>query len=121
MAEEDYFQIVQEKRRNKIVSIGGEALAECLAKYGSDATLDFLIRLSSGANLGTMTVDKSGNPYFIERNSHDWVAQELLSLFPTLVSWASTLKKMTCLELDTEVAAKKVIEDPDWLKKQGIL
>jgi hypothetical protein len=89
----------EDAKRKKVVSIGGEAFVEALAKFGPGETLDFLLRLSG----------------------KDWVAQELLTMYPTLVSWSGALKKMTCLEIDVEFLAKKIIEDPDWLKKQGVL
>jgi hypothetical protein len=85
--------------RKKVVSIGGQAFVECLAMFGPKESLDFLIKLSS----------------------KDWVAQELLTMYPTLVSWASALRKMTCLEIDSEFLTKKLLDDPDWLRKQGVL
>jgi hypothetical protein len=99
---EDHEMRPEDKKRQKVVSIGGEAFVECLGKFGPRETLDFLVKISS-------------------KGKGDWVAEELLYMFPTIVSWAGALKKMIVLEIDPEFLAKKILEDPEWLRKQGVL
>lgn len=90
-----------DKRRQTIISIGGESLSEAIHLYGFVATIDFVARTAVKHN--------------------DWVLDELLTLIPGLFFASEFLKKSIKLEVDTEVLLKKIQSEPNWLKKQGVL
>jgi hypothetical protein len=91
-----------DEQRNKAMSVGGEAFAESLKNYGPTAVLDHLVRISS--------------------THADWVIDELLAIFPTVVATAEFIHRCKeTWEIDAAVALKKIKDDPDWLRKQGVL
>jgi hypothetical protein len=90
------------ERKNSAISVGGEAFTEALKNYGPTTVLEHLIWISSTRS--------------------DWVVDELVIMFPFVAATAEFFHRCKeTFEMNTEVVLKKLKDDPNWLKSQGVL